>query len=583
MMVKDLAQYADEVIETDFLIIGGGLAGCMAAIRARRKKNVDVVLMERANIKYGGDSIGVDDHSDWRPDYYENMIKHPLPKGFPPDSVVKRPKTMGPDRLRGGSISWDLAVNEARNYGKALVALDEVGVNIIEDDGTVKIRQQQPVRGMPHWHQPVADASGNIDADWILYRGTDLKQKLAAAVLKSGARVFNRTLLTGLIIKDGSVVGAAGVNTRTGKFLVFKAKTVLLSTGGIRRLYLYPYAPFPNNLFFSRTCPGNHGGGVAAAYRAGARLGNLEFIYVRIVAAGACTTSGVGGGWYWNLKNSKNEIMGMWSAFEPDMDKAAIERDVFTFDRGSAVNEAVIGCYFTAATEYPRALKLHKLAGGMGKGDPVEVRPFLNGITHGGVLPVNGKAETSIKNLFVAGDASCGLGDSGTKAVVWGYIVGEHAGELASEIRKPVFDGNQVNQVRAEKERAFAPLRQNGDVAPLELEDYVRKINMNYVGVHKIEPRMKRAADIMRTVKERYVPSLTAADPHELMRALEVQDIIQISELHAQFSILRTESRDTPNHYRVDYPKQDDAHWKNAIVTVRNVAGEAKYEIEKND
>jgi succinate dehydrogenase/fumarate reductase flavoprotein subunit len=67
------------------------------------------------------------------------------------------------------------------------------------------------------------------------------------------------------------------------------------------------------------------------------------------------------------------------------------------------------------------------------------------------------------------------------------------------------------------------------------------------------------------------------------MRALEVQDIIELSELHAQFSLLRTESRDIPNHYRVDYPAQDDEHWKNAIVTARNVAGEAKYEIERND
>jgi succinate dehydrogenase/fumarate reductase flavoprotein subunit len=582
-MATKLEQFADEVIETDFLIIGGGLAGCMAALRARRKGNIDVAIMERATIKYGGDSIGVDDHSDWRPEYYKNMIQHPLPKGFPPDSVVKRPKTFGPDRLRGGAISWNLAVNEARNYAGALVSLEDIGVNMIEDDGTLKIRQERPVRGLPHWHQPVPDADGKIDADWILYRGTDLKQKLAAAVLKSGARVFNRTLLTGLITKDGVVVGATGINTRTGKFLVFKAKTVLLSTGGIRRLYLYPYAPFPNNLFFSRTCPGNHGGGVVAAYRAGAKLGNLEFIYVRIVAAGACTTSGVGGGWYWNLKNSKGEIIGMWNAFEPDVDTAAIERDVFTFDRGSAVNEAVVGCYFTAATEYPRALKLHKLAGGMGKGDPVEVRPFLNGITHGGVLPVNENAESSLKNLFVAGDASCGLGDNGSKAIVWGFIVGEHVRKLAPELKKPVFNSEQTKQAKAEKKRTFAPLEQEGDVNPMELEDYVRKINMNYIGVHKIEPRLKRAAEIMRTVKERFTPALTASDPHEMMRALEVQDIIELSELHAQFSLLRTESRDTPNHYRADYPKQDDVHWKNAIVTAWNVAGEVKYEIEKNE
>lgn len=582
-MTLKLEQIADEIIETDFLIIGAGLTGCMAAIRARRKGNIDVAVMERASIMYGGDSIGVDDHSDWRPEFYKNMIQHPLPKGFPSEKELTRPKAMGPCKLRGGMISWKLAVNAAKNYAKAFSALNEIGVKIHEDDGTIKIRQERTVPGLPHWHQPLPDADGRIEADWILYRGTDLKEKLANAVLKSGARIFSRTLLTGLIVKDGTVVGATAVNTRTGKFLVFKSKTVLMSTGGIRRIYLYPYAPFPNNLFYSRSCTGNHGGGVAAAYRAGAKLSNMEFIYIRIVAAGACTTSGAGGGWYWDLKNSKGEYIGMWSVLSKNMEDPPIERDVITFDRGSALNEAVTGCYFTAATEYPRALKLHKLAGGMGEGAPIEVRPFLGGITHGGILPVNERAESSIKNLFVAGDASCGLGDNGSKAIVWGLIIGDHVSDLIPELKPPVFEGDQVRQSEANKIRSLAPLGNRGGVAPLELEDYVRKINMNYVGIHKIGPRLKRAADIMRITREKFVPSLSARDPHELMRAIEVRDIIDLSELHAQFSLLRTESRDLPNHFRMDYPRQDDANWLNTIITAQNVAGETRYEIERTE
>jgi succinate dehydrogenase/fumarate reductase flavoprotein subunit len=582
-MTARLEQIADEVIKTDFLVIGGGLSGCMAAIRARRKGDIDVAVMERASLKYGGDSIGVDDHSDWRPEFYKSVIMHPVLKGFPAGAMAKRPKAMGPNRLRGGGVSWDLAVTEARNYAKALVTLEEIGVNLLEDDGTLKIRQESTVPGMPHWHRPVAGADGKVDADWIMYRGTDLKQKLAAAVMKSGARIFDRTLLTGLITKDGTAVGATGLNTRTGRFLVFQAKTILMATGGIRRIYLYPYAPFPNNLFYSRSCAGNHGGGVAAAFRAGARLSNLEYIYLRIVAAGVCTTSGAGGGWYWDLKNSKGEYIDMWAAYSRDMEAPPIERDVLKFDRGTDIREAVVGCYFTAATEYPRALKFHKLAGGMEKGAPIEVRPFLNGITHGGILPVNGRAESSLKNLFVAGDASCGLGDNGTKAIVWGLIIGDHAREVAPELKAPVFTGEQTGQAQAEKKRTFAPLANRGDVDPLELEDYVRTINMNYVGVRKSGPRLKRAAEIMRITGEKFAPSLKAADPHELMRALEVRDIIQLSELHAQASLLRTESRDLPSHYRIDYPRQDDANWKNTIVTMENVAGEPSYKIEKTE
>jgi succinate dehydrogenase/fumarate reductase flavoprotein subunit len=194
---------------------------------------------------------------------------------------------------------------------------------------------------------------------------------------------------------------------------------------------------------------------------------------------------------------------------------------------------------------------------------------------------VNDKAEASIKNLFVAGDASCGLGDSGSKAIVWGLIVGDHVSELTTELKQAAFDGQQIKQVEADKKRTLAPLGKKSDVVPLELEDYIRKINMNYIGIRKIGPRLKRAIDIMRVAKERFVPTLSAGDPHELMRALEVQDIIDLSELHAQFSLLRTESRDTPNHYRIDYPKQDDEHWQNVIITAQNLAGEAKYEVER--
>jgi succinate dehydrogenase/fumarate reductase flavoprotein subunit len=582
-MAVKIENLADEVIKTDFLIIGGGLSGCMAAIRARQQGNIDVAIIERASIQYSGDSIGVDDHSDWRPEYYKSVIKHPVLKGFPAEVMAKRPKAMGPDRLRGGSVSWDLAVTEAKGYGKALKTLEEIGVKMLEDDGTLKIRQETTVPGLPHWHRPVAGPDGKIDADWIMYRGTDLKQKLANAVLKSGARIFERTMLTGLITKDGAAIGATAINVRTGKFLVFQAKTILMATGGIRRIYPYPYAPFPNNLFYSRSTPTNHGGGVAAAYRAGAKVCNLEYIYLRIVAAGACTTSGAGGGWYWDLRNSKGEYIDMWAAYSKDMESPPIETDVLMFDRGSATREAVVGCYFTAATEYPRALKLHQLAGGMEKGAPIEVRPFLNGITHGGILPVNGLAESSIKNLFVSGDSSCGLGDNGSKAIVWGLIIGDHASKTGPQMKLPAFTSEQLKQVQEEKKRVFAPLQSSGDVNPLELEDYVRTINMNYIGVRKIGPRLKRAAEVMRITDEKFVPALKARDPHELMRALEVQDIIKLSELHAQASLSRTESRDLPSHYRIDFPRQDDTHWKNTIVTLQNAGGETKCEIEKTE
>jgi len=113
----------------------------------------------------------------------------------------------------------------------------------------------------------------------------------------------------------------------------------------------------------------------------------------------------------------------------------------------------------------------------------------------------------------------------------------------------------------------------------LELEDYVRQVNYNYVCIHKVKPRLERAIALIRLVKKGAVPLLVANNIHELMRAIEVQNIIEISELHAQSSLIREESRLVPIHYREDYPELDPK-WDGKIITARKVAGQVKYSVE---
>ncbi|HEX2966705.1 MAG TPA: hypothetical protein VHO84_13015, partial [Syntrophorhabdaceae bacterium] len=80
-------------------------------------------------------------------------------------------------------------------------------------------------------------------------------------------------------------------------------------------------------------------------------------------------------------------------------------------------------------------------------------------------------------------------------------------------------------------------------------------------------------------VKEEAVPLLSADDPHELMRAVEVQDIIDIAELYIDSSLLRTESRVAPMHYREDYPEQDPA-WDKTTITAKRVNDSIEYRKE---
>jgi succinate dehydrogenase/fumarate reductase flavoprotein subunit len=582
---------ADEVIETDFLVLGGGLVGCMAALRARQNAHIDVSIMEKGTIKWGGNAIGFDDFNV----EYPGVIEHPLPRDFSAAQAAKG--EFGANRFHN-LVSSRLAVTEAKNYVKPLGVLEKIGVTIREDDGTLKVKQTQKMPGGPNWHRLVRDEHGKVEGDKVFYRGSDVKARLADAVVKSGARIFERTMLTSLLTKDGAVVGATGLNTRTGRFLVFKAKTVLIATGDMRRLYTYPYAPFPSNLFLNTHFAGNNGGGIAAAYRVGAKLANMEFLQVYVVAAGACATSSAGAGMYWKVQNSKGEFLeekyrefnlkakgGHFPAtnffYAPSMENPEVDREIIKYDTSRATDDEVIACYFTCATEYPRMLKMHKLAGGIRK-EPTEAKIFVPGLLSGivGILTMNDRAETSVKNLYTAGCSSSATGSSGSKAMVWGLIVGDHMRDLVPELKQPVFDGEQHQQIATEKERVMAPLGCQEGVDALELEDYVRGINMNYINVRKIEPKMKRAIELFRAAREKAIPELGAANPHELMRALEVQEILELSEIHAQASLVRTESRMVPCHYRIDYPRQDDANWAGKIITVQNVSGEATCRLE---
>jgi len=568
MSVKlSLEELADEVIETDFLIIGGGLAGCTAAIKAKDNKNIDVTILEKAAVRRSGECGAGMDHYP--------AIAHPKINEVSPDEY---------GRVRaadfGGLASTKLSIITARDIIKPIALLEDIGVKLREEDGKYRLLPGRSPKG-----------------DFILYRGADLKLKLAAEVSKRGVRVFDRTMCTNLITKDGAVVGATAVNVRDGRFFVFKAKAILLSTGGIQRLYGYPFATFPNNLFMAYQVATNVGDGTAMAYRAGAKLTNMEYTYVHIGLAGwpqgAHVRHAV------PIKNSKGKILeekyatkvreryGLggfypWTnlAYMPDMAKAEAVKDVLYHDATETPDETETYGLFMAANETPMGVKIIRDRGGL-RTAPFEMRDWISGLfrSFSGVM-FDEKGETSVKGLFVAGDIQGGVpGYGASGAQTWGYRIASYLREYVPNTEKPSFDAEQIRQVQAERKRIRAPLGRKEGVDPLELEDYIRKVMQHYVQIYKMEPKLKRAVELMSVVQEKFVPALAASNPHELMRTIEVQNIVDIAKLHAQTALLRTETRMPPYHYRVDYPEQDDVHWRKNIV-LQNVDGEMKYTLE---
>ncbi|MCX6012730.1 MAG: FAD-binding protein [Chloroflexi bacterium] len=546
--------------------------------------------MEKSNISRCGEApSGLDDYP---------AVAHPKINGI---TAEEYGRTRAADLP--GLVRTDLSIITAKWAIKPISVLEQIGVRIQEDDGTYWMAAGRLGGALQtrNWDEKEKKYV-RVPGDFIKYRGADLNPKLAAAVLKKGIRVYNRTMFTRLITKNGSAVGATAVNTRNGKFYVFKAKFVFLGTGLPGRLEdSNPYVKYPTNLFYQWHCPANSGGGHMAAYKAGANLVNMEFIQVDCSNVGKYM--GPNGGHLAPLKNSKGEnlhqkydvgklegktggVQGGRIEFQPNLANPGVERDVLKMCWDGIISDSpeTMGA-FNSSNEAPANLQPTIERGGV-KALDIEVTPWIKSFVRSmsGIM-FNKKGETSVRNLFVAGDVVGALplyGSAG--AFAWGYKIGDYLRELAPDTEKTEFDKEQIKQVEAEKKRVFAPMKVNPKegLDPLQVENLARKLVINYVGIHRTEPRMKQCIEHLEEIKENVIPLVRARDYHELMRAIELQEIVDLAEIHAQSSILRNETRMGPGHHRLDYPEIDERNWNGKVIVVNQGSdGKSKFTIKE--
>jgi adenylylsulfate reductase subunit A len=219
-MGATLEQLTDGVIETDFLIVGGGLVGSMAAIRAKKAdKDLDITIIDKATMEYSGDGVGLDNLNQI-PLHQQDVDR----KDKGADDVKKA--VFGADRLKGLK-QLKLEATQMNNAYISQPILEEIGVKIGEDDGTLQVLQGY--RNGTVWGRLEYDENGKPTEPLFgtFSRATDLKMRLGTAVRRSGVRVLDRTMVTSIITKDGMAIGATAVNVRTGKFVMFKAKAIL--------------------------------------------------------------------------------------------------------------------------------------------------------------------------------------------------------------------------------------------------------------------------------------------------------------------------------------------------------------------
>jgi succinate dehydrogenase/fumarate reductase flavoprotein subunit len=533
-----------ETIEAEVLIIGGGSAGAMAAIRAK-EMNPDqrVVVFEKGDIKYSGCiARGMD---------AMNIVAIP---DIATSELYVESNRLACEGIMDEPVNYRMA---ERSYG-VMKKLESWGVCFPRcENGGYEVLQVHP--------------KGRF---CVTMKEPELKAILAGRALDLGTIVLNRTMATRLLLDDGRIAGAIGMNTRTGEMVVCKAKSVIVSSGGVARFGL----PDNGYLYGVYDFPGNTGDGYCLAYKAGAELSGFEYTLVYYITkdinAPLLYITLTRGATLWNAFGERRDkdhpsIRTMFLEHLENKGPLRIRMDHLPEDKIKEIEEIL----FT--TERPACERFHAGRDNDFRTGEIELWPtevFLCG-GHGltGVR-VNEKAETSVPGLFAAGDTSLVARGHLSGALVVGEIAAESATAFAAENREVKIDKGPLSDFCADTEKRLA--QKQRPIAVEEFEFKVRRMINDYIRPPKNEYKLDRALWWMDRFRKELSDLVRIETIHDLFKAREVENIIQCATMSAIASKARRESRWLPWHYRSDFPDTDDQQWLKHIVLTQGCAPE---------
>lgn len=520
-------------LETDVLIIGGGTAGCYAAIRLGAEKDLRVLVVEKANIERSGClAAGV------------NALNAYISNGHTPADYVEYAR-----RDAEGIIRDDLMLTIAESVNAVTEDLERRGLVILKD------------------------AEGHyVTRGWrnVKINGENIKPLLAKGVREQeNVTVLNHVNITDLKVTDGAVHGAWGFSVRERTAYDIEAKAVLIATGGAAGLYR------PNNPGFSRHKmwypPFNTGAGYAMGIRAGAEMTTLEQRFVALrckdtIAPTGTIAQGVGA----KQVNAKGEV------YETKYGLTTPQRIFGTVEENRKGNGP---CYldtrhitaeqqsdlYHAYLNMAPAQTLKWIESGKGpKEQPVEVEgtePYVVGGHTASGFWVSTNRETTIHGLFAAGDVAGGAPQK--------YVTGALAeGEIAADALADYLATKQDESVQkatledgAEAYEAYLS-REPGNLTVEQLEEAMQKTMDEYAGgIHTDyrynASRLKLADEKIQHV-EKLLPQLAAEGPYELLKIYELRERLTVCRALIAHLLARKETRWHTFGENADYPQQSE-------------------------
>ncbi|MDR2365727.1 MAG: fumarate reductase/succinate dehydrogenase flavoprotein subunit [Zoogloeaceae bacterium] len=539
-------------VTVDILVIGGGTAGPIAAIKAKAKApNLAVLLLDKANVKRSGAiAEGMD------------SVNNAIIPGYATPEQYVREITIANDGIVNQRA---LMAYAARSYDM-IRELDKWGVKFEKDEtGDYAVKK---VHHLGSYVLPMPE-------------GYNVKKVIFRQIKRLGVEVSNRLTATRLLIgKDGRVAGAIALDSRSGEIVLVRARAVVLCTGAAGRLGL----PTSGYLFGTYENPTNAGDGYSMAYHAGAELSGLECFQINPLIKDyngpACAyVTGPFGGYTVNARGERfiksdywsgQMMLEFWRELESGNGPVFLKLNHLADETVTRIENVL------HVTERPSRGLFHKGRGADYRNDLVEMYISEIGLCGGhsasGVW-VDEHARTTAPGLYAAGDLCNVAHNYMLGAMVYGQIAGEDAVDYIDGLALPDYDAEQVER---ERERILAPLARANGLSASKVEYKLRRMVNDYLQPPKVTRKMEiglqRFAEIRDDLKQ-----IKAGNPHELMRAIEVHAILDCAELAARASLYRTESRWGLYHYRIDFPERDDARWNCFVEARKDINGNPEF------
>ncbi len=532
-----------ENLQTDVLIIGGGTAGCYAALTISEHSDAKVLICEKAHIKRSGClAAGV------------NALNAYIVEGRTPQDYVDYARKDADGIVRG-----DLLLTMSERLNSVTERLEKLGLVILKDkDGKYVTR-------------------GNRN---LKINGENIKPILADAVNElDNVTVLNRVNITDYAVENNHINGAFGIGIENDTFYVIKAKAVIIATGGAAGLYK------PNNPGFSRHKmwypPFNTGAGFAMGINAGAEMTTFEMRFIALrckdtIAPTGTLAQGVGAkqinslGEVYETKYGITTSQRVYGTVNENLNGRGpcyLQTEGITEEQ----DESLLKAYLNMAPS--QTIKWIE-SGKNPSQQNVEIEgtePYIVGGHTASGYWVDTNRKTTIDGLYAAGDVAGGCPQKYvTGALAEGEIAGLSVVEYIKDKNVATIDDKVVNNHIDEVENFLKDKHCKFTTEQLEeamqtvMDSYAGGIKTNYrFNEKQLEIADYKIKQLMELSKDLY-----AEDFQELMYIYELRERLTVCRSVIAHLKARKETRWHSFAENLDYPEKDNEHWNKYVNSI---------------